>query len=175
MWIFDKIVDGAGAALGYLEMLGLKYPVKEYRSQVSDGLWRGSRLDADDVLELKALGISLVVNLCAENDADAHCGIQTLHIRIIDNEPPKLRQVVEFLSAVARPENQPAYVHCEAGKGRTGVMVACYRVSAQGWSADDAIKEAEKMGMAMPDQEEFIREFAAKWLRGEISLIGRVV
>ena len=167
MWIFQKITDAAGAALGYLEMIGLKYPVKEYRAQVSEGLWRGSRLDRDDMAELKALGIKLIVNLCAENDADEKpaeiFGIKALHIKIIDNEPPKFPQVMEFLTAVNKPENQPAYVHCEAGKGRTGVMVACYRIAVQGWGADAAVEEAKRMGMAMPDQEQFIRVFRARW------------
>jgi protein tyrosine/serine phosphatase len=48
------------------------------------------------------------------------------------------------------------YAHCEQGKGRTGCMVAVYRVKVQGWTPEVALAEAKRHGMAMPCQEEFI-------------------
>lgn len=167
-------INAAGVAVGYLEMIGFKYPVRKYREQVSDSLWRGSRLDTAAVGELKEAGFSLIVNLCAENDNDnkpaTYWKIKALHIPIMDNQPPKTAQVVEFLKAVGDPMNQPAYVHCEAGKGRTGVMVACYRIVAQNWDVETAIKEADGFGMAMPNQEDFIRKFTEDWKAGIINI-----
>lgn len=173
-YLRDKIINIAGAAIGYLEMIGFKYPVKTYRYKVSEGLWRGSRLDSKAIADLKAQNFKLIVNLCAENDNDhkpaSIYGIKALHIPIIDNRVPKEYQVLEFLNAVGNPMNQPAYVHCEAGKGRTGVMVACYRIVAQNWTVEAALEEAKTFGMGMPSQEDFIKHFAHDWKAGIIPL-----
>lgn len=40
----------------------------------------------------------------------------------------------KFLDFANDPAHQPTYVHCEAGKGRTGCAVACYRMAIQGWT-----------------------------------------
>lgn len=163
------IINLLGVMVGYAEMLGLKYPVKKYRFQVSDALWRGSRLNAAAIADLRQEGFRLIVNLCAENNADSkpgkYYGIKTLHIPIIDNTPPKMDQVMAFLNAVRDSSNIPTYIHCEAGIGRTGTMCACYRIAIQGWTAADAIAEAKQFGLAMPSQEEFIERFSKEWKR----------
>lgn len=176
MWTYlkKKLINTAGAIVGYLGMIGFKYPVKEYRYKVSDNLWRGSRLDCEAIADLKAQGFKLIVNLCAENDNDHKPGllfdIKTIHIPILDNQSPKVHQVLEFLNAVGNPISQPAYVHCQAGKGRTGVMVACYRIVAQKWTVEAALAEAKEFGLGMPRQEEFIKKFALDWKSGIIQL-----
>lgn len=170
--IRDFVLDAAGITIGLLEMIGLKYPVRKYRFEVSKTLTRGSRLDAKTIGELRQDGFKLIVNLCAENDADAkpsaYYGIRAVHIPIIDNSPPKFEQMVQFVKLVSDQKNQPAYVHCEAGKGRTGVAVACYRMVVDKWPAERAIAEAKSFGMAMPGQERFLRKFWIKMSLGEI-------
>lgn len=166
MLMFNSVknffVGIAGAAVGYLEMIGFKYPVKKYSEEVSPNLWRGSRVSPDEIKALKAKGFNLIVNLCKENDNDTEpglaCGINTLHIPIYDNQAPTVAQMVAFLHAVNMPQNQPAFVHCEAGRGRTGVAVACYRIAVEKWSVDRAVEEAKTKGMAVEEQEEFLRE-----------------
>jgi len=173
-YLKKKALNIAGAIVGYLGMIGFKYPVKKYRYQVSESLWRGSRLDCEAIADLKIQGFKLIVNLCAENDNDHKPGalynIKTIHIPILDNQSPKVHQVLEFLNAVGNPISQPAYVHCQAGKGRTGVMIACYRIVAQKWDVEVAVEEAKNFGMAMPNQAEFIRNFARDWKEGIIVL-----
>jgi protein tyrosine/serine phosphatase len=48
-------------------------------------------------------------------------------------------------------------VHCEAGVGRTGIMVASYRMAVQGWSTGHAVAEARRYGLRMREQIEYIR------------------
>jgi protein tyrosine phosphatase (PTP) superfamily phosphohydrolase (DUF442 family) len=159
----DKLMDLGGKAIGEAEMLGLKYPVKVYEAQVSSMLYRGSRVDAQGMAGLKQQGIKGIVNLCAENNDDApvaaKLGLAALHIPIIDNTSPTVAQVQQFLAFVGNGASQPAYVHCEAGKGRTGTMVACYRIAVEGWSAEQAVAEAKSFGLAMPNQIAFIEKF----------------
>lgn len=58
--------------------------------------------------------------------------------------PPTLYQINKALFFMT--DAVSLYVHCKAGVDRTGVVVAAYRVSNMGWSADDAIKEMKQMG-----------------------------
>jgi protein tyrosine/serine phosphatase len=51
-------------------------------------------------------------------------------------------------------------VHCEAGKGRTGTAVACYRIAVDGWTAERAIAEGRTFGLTLVNQINFIEKFA---------------
>lgn len=162
----DAALDIGGGAVGLAEkaLPFFKYPVKPYEAQVSDQLYRGSRVDPNGMANLKKQGITGIVNLCAENDMDsataAALGMNAKHIALIDNTAPTLAQVQEFLDFVAG-NGAPVYVHCEAGQGRTGTMCAAYRIAVQGWSAEQAITEAKRYGMKMPVQLHFLEQYAA--------------
>ena len=136
----DEFLQEAARAVGYSELAGLRYPVHHYSEQVSPDLTRGSRLEeASDYANLKAQGFKGIVDLTREGTADekyaAKAGLHLDRIPIIDNTAPTMAQMKDFLDFVTNPSNQPAYVHCEAGQGRTGVMTAVYRMAVQGWTA----------------------------------------
>jgi protein tyrosine phosphatase (PTP) superfamily phosphohydrolase (DUF442 family) len=169
----DDFINAGGAAIGYAEMLGLKYPVKQYSFQVSPGLSRGSRVDEAGMEKLKAQGFKSTVNLCAENNTDAPLaaknGMNSLHLPIVDNTVPSEASVKQFLDFATNPKNQPCYVHCEAGVGRTGVMTAAYRMAVQGWTPSQALAEAKNFGCAMPDQQQFILKLGADLAAGKLA------
>jgi hypothetical protein len=150
-------------AVGVAELAGLRYPVKPYHAQVDAGLYRGSRLDDAGMAALAQMGIKAVVNLCLENNDDAaraaKYGLKALHVPILDNSTPTIAQMNQFIGFAT--SNPPTYVHCEAGKGRTGTAVACYRIAVDGWTADRAIAEGESFGLSLINQIAFIRKFAA--------------
>jgi protein tyrosine phosphatase (PTP) superfamily phosphohydrolase (DUF442 family) len=160
----DELMNLGGEAIGVAELAGLRYSVKPYEAQVSPTLYRGSRLDDAGMAALKQQGIKGVVNLCLENNDDAaraaKLGLHALHVPILDNSAPTEAQMEAFLAFVRDPSNQPAYVHCEAGKGRTGTACACYRIAVDHWTADQAIAEGRSLGLEMPNQIAFIKQFA---------------
>jgi protein tyrosine phosphatase (PTP) superfamily phosphohydrolase (DUF442 family) len=61
-------------------------------------------------------------------------------------EPGKL---LEFLGQMETAP-KPAFVHCRLGRDRTGLCVAVYRIVAQGWDRDRAIRELYAHGYNWP-------------------------
>lgn len=76
-------------------------------------------------------------------------GLNFLSMPIKDGTTPSNDQADQFLKFVTDPKNQPANVHCAAGIGRTGIAVALYRYSVQGWPMDKAIEESSLFTKSM--------------------------
>ena len=159
-----KVEDAAAEALGYCELAGFRYPVKAYQFKITETLTRGSRLDDKGLRDLKTRGFKGVVNLCREyDDSDKvrKAGLVPLHLAILDNTAPADSQMVQFLDFAHDPAHQPTYVHCEAGKGRTGCAVASYRMAIQKWSDAQALEDAKKFGLQLDKQIAFVKSFYA--------------
>jgi hypothetical protein len=123
-------------------------------------LWRGAKPDANAAARLVALDVKTIVNLEWLHDDQASFQAAVLppigrreidYFRVRDWEPlvaiaPGLldEHVAHFL-AITRTQAKPIYVHCRAGKNRTGVMVAAYRVF-NGATIEDAIAEMGRYG-----------------------------
>jgi protein tyrosine phosphatase (PTP) superfamily phosphohydrolase (DUF442 family) len=151
------------------------YPVTPYTYQLTTAVARGQRADAAKLADLAALGFRGTVNLCAEMDEGddpviAEAGLtgvlRTRHVPVTDMEPPTVAQVTVVLDYLSDPESGPTYVHCEAGKARTGVLIACYRMAVLGWSAADGLTEAVNFGCSVPGQQAFILEFGEQLRAG---------
>ncbi len=171
--VADGFVDGAAATIGVAELAGVRYPVSQYEAKVDNNLTRGSRIDDPKGYDtLKAQGFKGIVDLTMEGTNDekyaAPAGLNPLNIKILDNTAPSTEQMKQFLDFATDPKNEPCYVHCEAGKGRTGVAVACYRMAVQGWTADEAIADGKSHGLALPGQIDFIKDFGDKLKAGQI-------
>jgi len=173
-----KDLKNTGATLGaelvgVAELGGLRYPVSSYEFKVSAGLTRGSRID-DPAGHAKLVqqGFKGIVDLTLEGTNDAKAGkaagLHTLNVKILDNSAPTQQQVKQFLDFATDPKNSPCYVHCQAGKGRTGVAVASYRMAVEGWPPEKAIAEAKKFGCTLPDQVEFLQKFGKDLAKGKI-------
>jgi protein-tyrosine phosphatase len=176
--VIDVAVNAAGGGYGEIERVTnqltclhilshLSHHVP-YTYRVDNRVIRGSRPTPDKLNKLNAGGCGATVNLCKEmNNGDADlidaAGLtgmmQTLHIKVTDNTPPDHDQVDELITYLENSGGR-VYVHCEAGVGRTGVMVACYRMF-QGWPLADALCEAKQFGCSMPDQLAFIENRAS--------------
>lgn len=164
-----SLVDFFGRIVGQLEMHGLPaFWVKHYRAWVTPTtLMRGSRLSDEEFVSLltETPPIRSILNLCAENDDDTKRlssvgnAYRVEHIPVIDNYPFTMRDLDYVIAWISDPQNQPCYVHCEAGIGRTGVAVAAWRIHG-GWTADRALAEARTFGHLVSEQEECVRQYA---------------
>ncbi len=118
--------------------------------QVTPKLYRGGQPSDRGYERLRQIGIKTVVNLRSEYDDRTKVealGLQYVYFPLEATKPVSRETIQAFLDTVNNPTKQPVFVHCLRGVDRTGVMIAIYRVSAQGWSAERAYDEAREIGM----------------------------
>jgi hypothetical protein len=167
------IITPLASSLPTRPLVGADNLFLPYQAQVSPGLARGSAVDARGLAALQARGFRSIVNLREEDDSDAAparaLGMASLRLVITDQTAPTTAQMKQFLDFVTKPANQPAYVHCYAGVGRTGVAVACYRMAVQGWPVQRALAEAKFYQLWAPEQITFIQQFGADLQAGRIA------
>jgi Polymorphic toxin system, DSP-PTPase phosphatase len=121
----------------------------------------------DELPALHSLGIRAVVSLLnISSDASVYdsAGFAFLCLPVADGGGPTMEQAVEFVRFVTeqREADRPVAVHCEAGLGRTGTLLATYLI-AQGVSAKGAIQQvraAEKVAIETPRQIDFLERYA---------------
>jgi len=93
------------------------------------------------------------------------------HIPMADFSPPTPEQIDKFVSSVeaARAGGRRVAVHCLAGLGRTGTMIACYLVH-QGRTAREAIAEIRRLrpgSVETVTQETAIEEYERRLRDGQ--------
>ncbi|MCX7046459.1 MAG: dual specificity protein phosphatase 23 [Candidatus Sumerlaeota bacterium] len=112
-------------------------------------------------------GIRAVVSLDSDSDFQAHAkefGFEYFLSPIPDFSVPSLPQVEECLRFIESnlKADKPVAVHCRAGMGRTGTILACYLIRHEGKSAQDAIARIRQMrpgSIETEEQEEFIQDY----------------
>jgi atypical dual specificity phosphatase len=125
--------------------------------------------DADDLVWLRKQGIELLISLTEDrprrdwvNDA----GLLVMHVPVEDMEAPTQEQLDRCVSAIERANGHGmgVVVHCGAGLGRTGVILAAYFV-AKGMSAQNAIGKVRRQrpgSVETDEQADAVVEFARR-------------
>jgi protein tyrosine/serine phosphatase len=73
-------------------------------------------------------------------------GMQFFRIPLKSRVAATEEQTNYFLVLVNDPANWPVYVHCKGGRHRTGAMTGIYRITHDGWTAEQAWGEMKKYG-----------------------------
>src|SRR5690349_19440259 len=110
--------------------------------QVNARIFRGGQPSPEGFQSLAKLGVKTVIELRRENEDGEHstssekqaveaAGMRYVHVPMKGIVAPTDAQVAKVLALFNSPE--PVFVHCKKGMDRTGTVVACYRISHDGW------------------------------------------
>lgn len=142
-------------------------------AKVDDHLYRGSQPNQEQFAELKRLGVKTVIDLRADYKKEAEGWVRDLGMNFY-RIPLKTRvaateeQTRYFFSIVDDPANWPVYVHCKGGRHRTGAMAGIYRITHDGWTAEQAWQEMKAYDFnnglfgGPPAQKKFVFSFYAR-------------
>lgn len=120
------------------------------------------------VPELKKMGYASIINLRVptEEGADVDkeaaaakdAGIRFYNIPF-NGQKPDPAVADQFLTVIADPQNQPAFIHCHTGN-RASAMWMIKRMVADHWDADRASAEAAQLGLTSGALKTFAIDYA---------------
>lgn len=122
--------------------------------KVNEHLYRGGQPGKGGMKKLADLGVKTIINIRGESSDTRAEGVEAkslsmdyYNIPVARIERPSNEHVKQIMSIIGKHENGPVFIHCQRGADRTGVIIAAYRIKHDGWSAKQAINEANNFGM----------------------------
>lgn len=120
----------------------------------------------EELKGLRAEGVDILVTLTEESLPRSWidgAGLMGVHVPIPDMDAPRLDQIEQVMSVIEKARNSKmgVAVHCLAGMGRTGTMLAAYLVG-QGRTSKEAIRRVRELrpgSIEVAVQEEVVRTF----------------
>lgn len=123
----------------------------------------------EELTWLRRQGVELLVSLTEEPPPRRWvntAGLLLVHVPVTDLEAPTQVQLDKCISTITKAHRQGrgVAIHCAAGLGRTGTILAAYFVH-QGRSARDALAHVRRLrpgSVETAEQEEAVEEYARR-------------
>ena len=151
--LWQDLVDTIEA--GFLDMWGIYLrwfgcyrvtPIAEGR------LYRSTQMPPHKMAEVcRRVGVRTVIDLrrqvdWAEQEREALAEVGVRHVHLVSRQVPDDAVVARFLEIMDEPANHPVLIHCKHGIGRTGCLMAVYRMEYAGLDPESARREAKRIG-----------------------------
>jgi atypical dual specificity phosphatase len=128
----------------------------------------------EDLEWLRQQGIELLMSLTEDpprRDWVNSAGLLLVHEPMVDMEAPPQEQLHRCVAAIVKAHERKMgmAIHCAAGLGRTGVVLACYFID-KGLNASNAMARVRRLrpgSVETAEQEDAVIEFHRKKELGE--------
>jgi tyrosine-protein phosphatase SIW14 len=122
--------------------------------RINENLFRGGQPTPEGVRQLAALGIKTIINFRDQSEkvlrektiAEEH-GLKFINLHLSNWFASKDDEIHAVLEVIRNPAHHPVFIHCKRGADRTGTVVAVYRMLFDGWTDQEANREAKARGI----------------------------
>ena len=138
--------------------------------RVDNNIYRGQQPTRQDIANLASSGIRTVLDLRGvldhkpwEQQAVEAAGMRYIRVGLSGFFAPTQHQIDKILEVLDNPALGPIFVHCRRGADRSGVVIACYRITHDHWTNAQAMEEARQQGFSRLEvlMQRYIRHFKA--------------